>query len=86
MKAEPYPQLPDDKLKDAYEMTCAHCGHDQMVQPSMMMTVFGLNTGHGSCLECKTFLHLYITADNSKIISEKWDDHLNRMKGLGIIK
>jgi len=46
----------------------------------MMMTQFGLNQGHGSCMDCKEFLHLEIKdgIDGDEMISMLWDDYLKK--------
>jgi len=66
------------KFKERYDFICAKCGEEMWIAPSMMMTQFGLNQGHGSCLKCKTFLHLEITPDiyGEEMISQIWDEWL----------
>ncbi len=63
-------------LKKSYDFTCVVCGYEQCAKPSMMMDVFGINSGHGSCLRCRTFLHLEIEPDGEFMISQDWDEHL----------
>lgn len=71
------PELPNDyELKQQYEFSCAKCGYEQMAQPSIMMHGFGLNAGHGSCLECGTFLHLMIDIEKQIIVSQDWEEWL----------
>jgi len=67
-------------FKERYDFVCCSCGHEQWAKPSIMMTGFGMNQGHGSCLKCKKFLHLEIEGglDGEKMISMLWDDYLKR--------
>ncbi len=63
-------KLPNDyEVKEQYELSCAKCAREQMARPSIMMHGFGINSGHGSCLECGTFLHLMIDIEQGIIIS-----------------
>jgi hypothetical protein len=41
-----------------------------------MMHGFGLNTGHGKCMECGTFLHLEIDTEKQVMLSQDWDEWL----------
>lgn len=52
-------------FKEKYDVACCMCGHEFKAAPSMMMTEFGRNSGHGRCSQCKTFLHLEIDPDLS---------------------
>jgi transcription elongation factor Elf1 len=65
-------------FKERYDFKCAKCGKELWAAPSIMMTGFGMNQGHGSCLKCKTFLHLEIIPDiyGEEMISEEWDGWL----------
>jgi len=40
----------------------------------------GLNRGHGSCMKCKTFLHLEILDDmhGSEMKEVLWNEYLNK--------
>jgi transcription elongation factor Elf1 len=70
-------KLPDGyEVQTSYSFTCAACGHEQMARPSIMMHGFGLNTGHGKCMECGTFLHLEIDTEKQVMISQDWDEWL----------
>ncbi len=70
-------------FKKRYNFTCANCKHEQSASPSMMMTQFGINSGHGCCLKCGEFLHLEIEGgiDGKKMVSMKGDDFLKK-KGI----
>jgi hypothetical protein len=67
------------ELKDVYPMTCSECGHEQRVEPSIMMRAFGMNLGSGSCLGCGRFLHLWVEGEEIK--SEPFDTYKVRMVG-----
>lgn len=71
-----------DTFKKSYEFTCPECGHVQHAAPSIMMTGFGMNMGGGSCLKCKTYLHLEITPDlyGEKMIAEQHSVWIEREK------
>ncbi len=74
-------------FKKVYNFTCCNCDYKQTAKPSLMMTGFGMNSGHGSCLKCEEFLHLEIKGgiDGSIMISKLWEDFLKENKdGKGI--
>ena len=78
-------KLKREHFKEKYDFICCNCGYEQWAKPSMMMTQFGENSGHGGCLKCKEFLHLEIEGgiDGENMISELWDDFLKR-KGIAL--
>lgn len=61
-------------LKDHYKFDCLMCGHNQSLNPSIMMQM-GANTGAGSCLKCKKHLHLEIDEEKGIAISQKMEDY-----------
>lgn len=64
--------------KNAYDFICPKCGCDQYLKPSMAMQS-GINSGHGSCLECKTFLHLkIISIKNHQAEAEIYDNYITK--------
>ena len=67
-------------FKKTYDFDCCKCGCKLWAAPSIMMTGFGLNQGHGDCLECKTFLHLEIEGGlhGKNMISTTWDDFMKK--------
>lgn len=67
-------------FKKSYDFTCCNCGCKQWAKPSMNMTQFGINSGCGSCLKCKEFLHLEIEGgvDGENMVSMLWDDFLKK--------
>jgi len=68
-----------ETFEERYNFKCAKCGHEQSAAPSWGMQS-GHNSGHGSCMKCKTFLHLEITPDifGKEMKSEIWDEFLKR--------
>lgn len=64
-------------MKDKYKFNYAACGAELTAKPSFSMQL-GINSGHGTCLKCKSFLHLMIDSDldGDKMASEKWDDFI----------
>lgn len=45
-----------------------------LVAPSFSMRG-GINSGHGTCLDCKTFLHLSLNEAGTEIEAEPWADY-----------
>ena len=35
----------------------------------------GINSGHGACLDCKTFLHLTLNGAGTEIETEPWAEY-----------
>ncbi len=75
-------KLKRENFKKRYNFKCCNCGFEQSASPSIMMTGFGMNQGHGSCRECKSFLHLEIEGglDGDKMVSEDWNSFLKKQK------
>lgn len=75
-------ELKRETFKEKYDFKCAKCGYEQWAKPSMMMTEAGINSGHGSCLECGEFLHLEIEGglDGENMISILWEDFLKQRR------
>lgn len=69
-------------FKKRYDFTCPKCGMESWAAPSMMMTEFGNNSGHGGCLECETFLYLEIEGglDGEKMLAVEWNKFLENRK------
>ncbi len=69
-------------FKKRYEFRCAKCNKVQWAKPSMSMTEFGRNSGHGRCTYCDTFLHLEIEGDlcGETMVSIIWEDFLKTIK------
>lgn len=68
------------KFKKRYPFKCPKCKKDLWAAPSIMMTGFGRNSGHGTCPDCKTFFHLEIKGSlkGKEMVSMKWNDFLKR--------
>ena len=62
-----------------YNFKCPSCGYEQSAAPSIFMNM-GLNRGCGSCMKCKTFLHLEIIDDmhGSEMKAILWDEYLKK--------
>ncbi len=71
-----------EHFKERYDFECPSCKKELWAKPSMMMTQFGINSGHGTCLDCKTFFHLEIEGgiDGEKMIAEIWDVWLKKQE------
>lgn len=66
-------------LLPRYNFKCHSCGQEQSASPSISMRM-GMNHGHGSCMKCKTFLHLEIIDDmhGSEMKAILWEDYLKK--------
>lgn len=66
-------------MKKRYNFTCPNCGYEQSAAPSILMEM-SYNNGCGSCLECKSFLHLMIVPDLNGDAMEAilWDDYMKK--------
>ncbi len=75
-------ELKRESFKEKYDFKCAKCDYEQWAKPSMSMTALGVNSGCGSCLNCKQFLHLEIEGglDGENMVSKIWDDFLKERK------
>ena len=62
-----------------YNFKCPSCEHEQSASPSIFMEM-GMNRGHGSCMKCKTFLHLEIidAMHGSEMKAILWDEYLKK--------
>ena len=65
-------------LKAHYSFDCVLCGHNQNLNPSIMMGM-GYNTGAGSCGKCGEHLHLEIDEEKGIAVSEKMEDYGRRL-------
>ncbi len=73
-------ELKRTHFKKSYDFECPKCKNKLWAKPSMMMTEFGRNSGHGTCLDCKIFFHLEIEGGlgGKKMIAEIWDNWLKK--------
>ena len=60
-----------NNLQEDYLFECAICGHEQRAVVSIFMQL-GVNSGHGNCLQCETFLHLEVAGD--AMVSREWNE------------
>ena len=63
------------KLKEKYDFDCAVCGHNQGMNPSILMEL-GMNSGSGRCLRCKEFLRLEVNEKKGIAVSKKREGYL----------
>lgn len=75
-------KIPENEPIPRYETVCPVCNATFHFQPSIAMRDFGMvDSGHGRCLKCQTFLHLEIDPTvYLKGKAEKWDDWILRTK------
>lgn len=62
-------RLPD-VLAEFYDFDCPICEYGQNMRPSLAMNM-GINSGHGSCLNCDVFLRL--TLDGDRCVAKLWE-------------
>lgn len=65
-----------------YPCRCAVCSYEFHAAKSILMEDWGMNSGHGSCPGCKTFLHLEMSDSGESMRSEKWEKWLARTQEL----
>lgn len=66
-----------DKRK-RYPIKCPKCGRELYVCRSIAQEMGMSSLGHGSCLNCHTFLHIEYKAGDDVMIAELWDDFMKR--------
>lgn len=66
-----------DKRK-RYHIKCPKCGRELYVCRSIAQEMGMSSLGHGSCLNCHTFLHIEYKAGDDVMIAELWDDFMKR--------
>lgn len=54
---------------------CVGCGKELWAHRSIMMHM-GRNSGHGSCTQCKTFMHLKVSECGTKMEAMDWDEYM----------
>ena len=74
---------PRERFKDRYDFDCCVCGAKLWAKPSIMMTGFGINRGHGVCTKCKTFLRLEVHPDlaGEYMVSKNMEEYLKEKNG-----
>lgn len=68
------------ELQARYDVTCPKCGHKYSLAPCFAMQM-GLNTGHYTCHECKTFVGVHIEVQDGTpvMVSWEWETHLEKI-------
>jgi len=68
-----------DLLLPRYNFTCPNCMFEQSADTSVAMRM-GLNSGHGSCMNCDVFLHLEIIPDlkGSEMKATFWSNFIDK--------
>lgn len=62
-------------FKKRYDWKCQKCGKELWFAPSFCMQM-GINSGHGSCPDCKTFHHLEIDTEKQIGVSVEWEAYM----------
>lgn len=67
--------------KKRYNFTCPNCLYEQSAAPCIGMEM-GVNSGHGSCMNCGAFLHLMIVPDldGHEMKAILFDDYMSKKK------
>lgn len=60
-----------------YKGICPVCGKELYICKSLAM-LMGINTGHGSCLECGTFLHMEFNEERQEMDLEPFEEYVKR--------
>lgn len=58
---------------------CPVCGKENWICKSIAMEM-GINTGHGACLGCKTFLHITFNPERQEMDLERFEDYEKSQK------
>lgn len=78
MKQETKP-IGDGDNRKRYKGVCPVCGKENWICKSIAMEM-GINTGHGACLGCKTFLHITFNPERQEMDLEKFEDYQGSKK------
>lgn len=71
-----------DTSNKRYKAVCPNCSKIFYAQKSISMEI-GLNSGHGYCPQCKTFLHLQLNDDQTEMLAEDFDIYLKKTSESG---
>ena len=69
-----------EKIKDnrqRYKAICPICGKENWICMSVAMEI-GINSGHGSCLGCGTFMHIQFNAERQEMDLETFEEYVKR--------
>lgn len=78
MKQETKP-IGDRDNRKRYKGVCPVCGKENWICKSIAMEM-GINTGHGACLGCKTFLHITFNPERQEMDLERFEDYEKSQK------
>lgn len=68
-----------EDTRERYKGVCPVCGKENWICKSLAMEM-GINTGVGSCLRCKTFLHITFNPERQEMDLERFEDHEKSQK------
>lgn len=60
-----------------YKGICPICGKENWICMSIAMQM-GINSGHGSCLGCGTFMHIQFNEERQEMDLESFDEYTKR--------
>lgn len=69
-----------EKIKDnrrRYKGVCPLCGKENWICKSVAMEV-GINSGHGRCLGCGTFMHIQFNTERQEMDLEPFEEYIKR--------
>ncbi|OHW62183.1 hypothetical protein EUAN_12520 [Andreesenia angusta] len=58
-----------------YEIECPECGKILWACKSLFQEMGMLDAGHGSCMECGTFLNLTLDKENDRMIAIRFEEY-----------
>ena len=67
----------ESDTRKRYKGICPVCGKELYICKSLAM-LMGINTGHGSCLDCETFLHMEFNEQRQEMALEPFEDYVKR--------
>lgn len=68
-----------EDTRKRYKGVCPVCGKENWICKSIAMEM-GINSGHGSCLRCKTFLHIAFNPERQEMDLERFEDYKKTKK------
>lgn len=69
----------NENTRKRYKGVCPVCGKENWICKSIAMEM-GINTGHGACLGCKTFLHITFNPERQEMELERFEDYEKSQK------
>lgn len=70
-------KIKDDRRR--YKGICPICGKENWICMSIAMEM-GINSGHGSCLGCGTFMHIQFNAERQEMDLEPFSVYETRLR------